>query len=181
MTQVHHAPSIYLPRDPGTPVLPDEIRFIGNATTLISIAGFTILTDPNFLHRGERVHLGYGLHSTRRTDPAMEYEDLPPLDAMLLSHLHEDHFDRGVEERLARRTRIVTTPSAARTLKRRGFHEVMGLRRWGRVRFETGGATLTITALPARHGPRMLPAVLPSVMGSMLEFASAERRPLLRM
>jgi hypothetical protein len=31
-----------------------EITFIGTATTVISIAGFSILTDPNFLHQGDR-------------------------------------------------------------------------------------------------------------------------------
>ncbi len=42
----------------------DEITFIGTATTLIRIAGFTILTDPNFLHRGDRAYVGLGV-STR--------------------------------------------------------------------------------------------------------------------
>ena len=37
----------------------DEITFIGTATTLIRIAGFTILTDPNFLHRGDRAYVGW--------------------------------------------------------------------------------------------------------------------------
>src|SRR5215210_2999771 len=37
------------------------IFFVGNATVLIRYAGFTILTDPNFLHAGDHVHLGYGL------------------------------------------------------------------------------------------------------------------------
>ena len=36
----------------------DGLCFIGTATTLIRYAGFTVLTDPNFLHRGERVYLG---------------------------------------------------------------------------------------------------------------------------
>ncbi len=56
-----------------------SILFIGTATVLIRYAGFTILTDPNFLHRGEYVHLGYGLRSQRLTEPAMNLEDLPPL------------------------------------------------------------------------------------------------------
>ncbi len=47
----------------GTPAAMDDaytggLCFIGTATTLIRYAGFTVLTDPNFLHRGERVYLG---------------------------------------------------------------------------------------------------------------------------
>jgi L-ascorbate metabolism protein UlaG (beta-lactamase superfamily) len=37
------------------------ITFIGTATTVIKIAGFSILTDPNFLHRGDRAYVGMGL------------------------------------------------------------------------------------------------------------------------
>ena len=51
-----------------------SIFFVGNATVILSYAGFTILTDPNFLHRGDHVHLGYGMTAARRTDPALEPE-----------------------------------------------------------------------------------------------------------
>ena len=77
-----------------------SIFFVGNATVVIRYAGFTILTDPNFLHAGDHVHLGYGLTSVRTTEPAVEMEDLPPLDFVLLSHLHGDHFDRVAERKL---------------------------------------------------------------------------------
>ncbi|MGH3966882.1 MAG: MBL fold metallo-hydrolase, partial [Mycobacterium sp.] len=39
------------------------VTFVGNATTLIAADGLTLLTDPNFLHRGQRAYLGYGLVS----------------------------------------------------------------------------------------------------------------------
>jgi glyoxylase-like metal-dependent hydrolase (beta-lactamase superfamily II) len=79
----------------------------GNATVILSYAGCTILTDPNFLHRGDHVHLGYGMTAARRTDPALELEALPPIDFVLLSHMHEDHFDREVERKLDRGLPIV--------------------------------------------------------------------------
>lgn len=49
-----------------------SIFFIGNATVSIRYAGFTILTDPTFIHIHEQVSIGYGLHATRFTNPAME-------------------------------------------------------------------------------------------------------------
>jgi len=61
-----------------------SLFFIGNATVILRYAGFTILTAPNFLHQGEHVHLGYEIRSTRRTNPAMEMEDLPQIDAIVL-------------------------------------------------------------------------------------------------
>ncbi len=44
-----------------------SVFFVGTATVIIRYAGFTILTDPNFLHAGDHVHLGYGLTSERLT------------------------------------------------------------------------------------------------------------------
>jgi hypothetical protein len=62
-----------------------SIFFVGNATVILSYAGFTILTDPNFLHRGDHVHLGHGMAAARRTDSALEPKALPPIDFVLLA------------------------------------------------------------------------------------------------
>jgi ribonuclease BN (tRNA processing enzyme) len=70
----------------------DRLTFVGTATTVIELGSFTVLTDPNFLRRGQRAYLGKGLWSRRLTDPALEPEELPALDAVVLSHLHGDHF-----------------------------------------------------------------------------------------
>src|ERR1700712_2663160 len=92
------------------------LTFGGNATTLIRLGAFTVLTDPNFLHRGQRAYLGKGLWSRRLTEPSMQPPDLPELDAIVLSHLHGDHFDRVAKAGLARSQPVITTPSAARRL-----------------------------------------------------------------
>lgn len=152
-----------------------SITFIGTATVLIRCAGFTILTDPNFLHRGEYVHLGYGLRSRRVTEPAMDLKDLPPVDFVLLSHLHEDHFDRRVERDLDRALPIVTTSRAAAALAEKGFSRSIGLDTWGESSFVRDAARLTITSMPGRHGPWLVSHLLPPVMGSMLEFREADR------
>src|SRR3712207_9570914 len=70
------------------------LTFGGNATTLLRLGPFTLLTDPNFLRRGQRAYLGKGLWTKRLTDPALQPTQLPPLDSILLSHLHADHWDR---------------------------------------------------------------------------------------
>lgn len=44
---------------------------------------------PNFLHAGDHVHLGPGVTSARRHDPAIDLHDLPNIDVVLLSHYHE--------------------------------------------------------------------------------------------
>lgn len=107
-----------------------SLRFIGTATTLLRFGPLTLLTDPNFLHRGQRAYLGYGLTSRRRTEPALQIDELPPLDAVLLSHLHGDHWDRVARRGLDKGLPVVTTPKAARTLARQGFSHSRGVRTW---------------------------------------------------
>lgn len=147
-----------------------SIFFIGTATVLLRYAGFTILTDPNFLHRGDHVHLGYGISSTRLTDPALDIQQLPPLDFVVLSHLHEDHFDRIAAEKLDKNLPIITTHHAATKLKQKGFNSPQSLKTWETLTVIKGDANLRITAMPGIHGPGILKALLPPVMGSMLEF-----------
>ncbi|MFC7491092.1 MULTISPECIES: MBL fold metallo-hydrolase [unclassified Knoellia] len=147
----------------------DSVLFIGNATLLLRYSGFTILTDPTFVHRHEKVDLGYGLSSTRLTDPAMEIEDLPPIDLVLLSHFHGDHFDQVAQAKLDRSLPIVTTPQARDALHELGFPEARGLDTWERITVVKGERRLTVTACPARHGPGVTDLALPDVMGSVIE------------
>jgi L-ascorbate metabolism protein UlaG (beta-lactamase superfamily) len=158
-----------------------SIFFVGTATVLIRYAGFTILTDPNFLHQGDHVHLGYGLVSRRQTNPALEMEDLPPLDFVLLSHMHGDHFDRVAERKLNKATPIVSTRHAVSYLKRKGFSATCALRTWETLSITKGDASLRLTAMPGTHAPGPLSAALPSVMGSMLEFQAAGDETRLRL
>lgn len=156
--------------DDGRPPGEAELTFIGTATVLLRHGGFTLLTDPNFLHAGQHAYLGMGLRSERRTDPAMELHELPPLDLVVLSHHHGDHFDRVAAEGLDKDLPIVTEPHAARKLRRQGFRRPVPLETWASHHLERGDRELTITALPGKHAPQPVGALLPPVMGSLLEF-----------
>jgi L-ascorbate metabolism protein UlaG (beta-lactamase superfamily) len=150
------------------------MQFVGNATTLLRCGPFTLLTDPNFLHRGQRAYLGFGLTTRRLTEPALQIGDLPRLDAVILSHLHGDHWDRVARAKLDRGLPIVTTPHAARRLQ--GWHRfrhAVGLRTWESHTLAKDGALLRITSMPGRHAPGPARYLLPPVMGSLLEFGPA--------
>jgi L-ascorbate metabolism protein UlaG (beta-lactamase superfamily) len=157
----------------------DSVSFIGTATTLVRLGGFTVLTDPNFLHQGQWSYFGQGLFSRRRTEPAAQPADLPPLTAVVLSHLHGDHFDRVARRELDRDVPVLTTGHAARSLERAGFRACTGLRTWAGETFTDGDATLRVTAVPARHTAGPLNLLLPAVMGSVLEYQpSPDATPL---
>ena len=155
---------------PSSPAADDvTLTFGGNATMLLRLGPFTLLTDPNFLRRGQRAYLGKGLWATRLTDPALQPTQLPALDSILLSHLHADHWDRIATRTLDRDTPVLTTQAAARALERRGFRETVDLTPWQRHELTRDGATLRITSVPGVHGPEPIARLLPPVMGSVLE------------
>jgi L-ascorbate metabolism protein UlaG (beta-lactamase superfamily) len=158
----------------------NSLFFVGTATTVLRLGPFTLLTDPNFLHRGQWSYLGQGLVSRRRTNPAIEIAELPDLDAVVLSHLHGDHFDRIASRELNRDLPIFTTPHAARSLTRRGFREPVPLTKWSGATLTKDGAELSITSLPGRHGYGLVGRVLPPVMGTMLEYRPATDAAVLR-
>jgi len=158
-----------------------SIFFIGTATVILRYAGFTILTDPNFLHAGDHVHLGYGLTSERLTSPAIDIEELPPLDLCVLSHYHGDHFDRIAEEKLDKDLPIITTNHAREELEAKDFRKAIGLDTWEAVDFTKGAARLRISSMPGQHGPGIVDFALPPVMGSVLDFETTSAERLLRL
>jgi L-ascorbate metabolism protein UlaG (beta-lactamase superfamily) len=150
-----------------------SLFFVGTATMLLRFGAFTVLTDPNFLHRGQHAYLGYGLTSRRRTEPAIGIDDLPRLDAIVLSHMHGDHWDRMAKKGLDHDLPVLTTPKAARALGRQGFSAARGLQTWQQTELSSFGERLTITAMPGRHANGIARHLLPPVMGSVVEWYRA--------
>jgi L-ascorbate metabolism protein UlaG (beta-lactamase superfamily) len=73
---------------------------IGHATVLLQVAGLNILTDPVWSERaGPLSWLGV----RRVRPPAIAFDDLPPIDVILLSHSHYGHLDRPTLAALERR------------------------------------------------------------------------------
>lgn len=79
------------PRPPDR-VLGDELRvtYVNHATVLIQTAGVNLLTDPIWSERAGPVSFA---GPRRVRPPGIRFEDLPPIDLVLLSHGHYDHFD----------------------------------------------------------------------------------------
>ncbi|KAL5386745.1 hypothetical protein PMIN06_010537 [Paraphaeosphaeria minitans] len=168
------------------------LYFIGTATTILEWEGIRILTDPNFLHAGDHVHLGPGVSGTRQTNPAIDLEELPRIDAVLLSHYHEDHFDRLVEDKLKRELPIITTPHAKKCLEGKGeesFTHVHALDFFESLQLDVKDEQATkqkkpsikITGMPGKHVPPGPLAVandvlgaVPPVNGWMIELGYAE-------
>ena len=114
--------SLVLAPGAGTPEYDrGSIFFVGTATVILRYAGFVILTDPNFLHAANTSTSATGSRPSASPNRPWSFDDLPPLDFVLVSHLHEDHFDRLVERELPRTLPIVTTRHGAQRARREGF------------------------------------------------------------
>lgn len=151
------------------------LYFVGNATTLIKYGGFTVLTDPAFLHAGEHVHLGHGAYTRRLVEPACQVAELPEMDFIVLSHHHGDHFDEVAARDLDKGTPIVTNDHAVDLLSQQGFRHGLALDTWDSTVFTKGEHYVRITSVPAKHAPDHVAGLLPPVMGSVLDFGSSQR------
>ncbi|KFY69066.1 hypothetical protein V496_00560 [Pseudogymnoascus sp. VKM F-4515 (FW-2607)] len=169
-----------------------SLKFIGTATTILEWEGIRLMTDPNFLHKGDHVQKGLGAITTRMTDPAMDLYNLPRIDVVLVSHYHEEHFDRAVERDLRRSIPIIATAHAKAHLTSKdgdgeAFTAVYTLDTYQSTMLETmpnlrshvqtlKTPALKVTAMPAKHVSSQLAADLnffnqaaPPVTGWMLE------------
>jgi L-ascorbate metabolism protein UlaG (beta-lactamase superfamily) len=70
-----------------------NMAWIGHSTVLINIYGKTILTDPVLFNSIGLYLLGTTIGKTRATAPALEIDEIPKPDIVLLSHSHMDHMD----------------------------------------------------------------------------------------
>src|SRR5262249_27426795 len=76
-----------------------RVTFINHATVLIQMDGLNILTDPIWSERASPLSWA---GPRRRRPPGIRFEDLPSIDAVLISHNHYDHLDLPTLARLAR-------------------------------------------------------------------------------
>jgi len=149
-------------------VLPaDELRIthVGGPTTLIEVGGWRLLTDPTFDAPGRTYRFGWGTGSRKVSGPSIAAGDLPPIDAVLLTHDHHaDNLDDAGRALLPSAGVVVTTVAGASRLR----GNARGLEPWGSTRLaQPGRPTLDVTATPCRHGP---PASRP-IVGDVIGFA----------
>jgi L-ascorbate metabolism protein UlaG (beta-lactamase superfamily) len=79
-----------------------RVTFVGHATFLIQGAGLNILTDPVWSERASPFSF---IGPKRANPPSIAFNDLPPIDVVLVSHGHYDHLDVETLARLWQRDR----------------------------------------------------------------------------
>ncbi len=123
------------------------LTWVGHTSFLIQIAGLNVLTDPIWSQRASPVQF---VGPRRWVPPAIEFDRLPPIDIVMISHDHYDHLDTNTISRLVERYPAVVwhVPlGLAEFLKRSGARDIIELDWWD----ENSVAALKLTCVPAQH------------------------------
>jgi L-ascorbate metabolism protein UlaG (beta-lactamase superfamily) len=116
------------------------VLWIGHATTLVQIDDKIVLTDPVFTRT-------VGQLSARLVDPGLDVENLPPVDAVLISHMHPDHLSLGTLEEIEPRVKRLFVPKGGVVYVPDFRFDVEELATW--ESFDDAG--LRISAVPVDH------------------------------
>ena len=124
------------------------VTWIGHSTVLVQLDGVTFLTDPTWAERSGPWSGFVGVH--RYTPPGIAFDELPPIDFVLISHDHYDHLDEPTVRRLARKfDPLFVVPLGIKAwLADRGIARAVELD-WGASVTVKG---LTVICTPAQHG-----------------------------
>ena len=135
--------------EPSRESIEPKIVWIGHATFLVQINGFNILTDPIFGH----IKAGPLTLLKRSMPPGIKLEDLPPIDAIVISHNHSDHTDTDTLMALSKKHNpVVYVPEGNKKLfKSMGFSRVIENTWWDKRELTKNDRTITISCLPAYH------------------------------
>jgi L-ascorbate metabolism protein UlaG (beta-lactamase superfamily) len=122
------------------------VTFIGHSTFLIQTPAGNLLTDPMYSQHAGPLNL---LGPKRVREPAIRFEELPPISTVLLSHNHYDHCDLPTLRKLARQfdPLVVTPLGNGRLVRSTGIRRVEELDWWQ----PATGSALPITVTPAHH------------------------------
>jgi L-ascorbate metabolism protein UlaG (beta-lactamase superfamily) len=123
-----------------------RVTWVNHSTFLIQTEGLNILTDPIWSERCSPVSFA---GPKRHHAPGIRFEDLPPIDVVLISHNHYDHMDVHTLRRLEARDRprFVTGTGNGPFLRARGLSRVDELTWWQSI--DLGAVRVTMG--PAQH------------------------------
>ncbi|MEM1412199.1 MAG: MBL fold metallo-hydrolase [Pseudomonadota bacterium] len=155
------------PADPGVDYAQSQVpgdpaqltaTWVGHSTVLISYRGVHVLTDPIWAQRASPLSFA---GPKRFTQPGLAFDELPPIDFVVISHNHYDHLDAQTVRRLGDGPRYLVPTGVERWFLEQGIaaEQVASFGWWDAQEFPVHGAensstkarTLRAQALPSQH------------------------------
>ena len=122
-----------------------RVTWLGHASFLLQGAGVSLLVDPVFASHCAPVPLP---RLRRLVDPPCRLDELPSIDAVLLTHSHYDHLDLTTLRKLGKGKPLYVPEGHAEWLARKGFHNTTEVAWWDSVAISED---IILTATPAQH------------------------------
>lgn len=125
-----------------------RVTHIGHASHLLQIAGLNLLLDPVYSERASPVSFAGPM---RVNAPGIAFDDLPRIDAVLVTHNHYDHLDVGTLGRIWRRDRpLIVTPLGNDTIMKSAIGDLEAKTLdWNQTLPLAGGAV--VDCVPTQH------------------------------
>ena len=117
-----------------------SILWVGHATVLMQIHDKVVITDPAFTKT-------VGLLAKRSVEPGLDPGVITRLNAILISHLHFDHFSYGSLDMLPRQATLIVPPGAGEYTPDFGFAKIHEAKTWETIDEDS----LRITPVPVQH------------------------------
>ncbi|HZE22051.1 MAG TPA: MBL fold metallo-hydrolase [Desulfobaccales bacterium] len=121
-----------------------QVTWVGHSTFLIQMAGVNILTDPIWSERASPVTFA---GPKRHAPPGLKWQNLPTIDAVVISHNHYDHLDLATVKRLGNQSGFFVPLGLARWFNEAGLSNVVELD-WGE---SAGLGSIKLHSVPAQH------------------------------
>ena len=146
------------------------LAWLGHATVLINFFGIKILTDPVLFPRvGIRLP-GFTIGPKRLTAPALQFQELPKIDIIVLSHAHFDHFDLRTLHCFGESTTVITARATSDLLKHTRFRDITEFAWAERKSKTTAAGDVNVSAFQVNHwGARRQRDTYRSYNGYLLE------------
>lgn len=125
--------------------------WIGHSTYLIQYDGIAILTDPIWSNRCSPLSF---VGPKRHHEPALEEENLPKINIVLISHNHYDHLDRATVMKLSRKhpdLLWIVPKGVKRWFEKRKIKNVYEIGWHESLEFQSDGRKIEISGVPAQH------------------------------
>ncbi|WP_214859108.1 MBL fold metallo-hydrolase [Exiguobacterium sp. s191] len=145
------------------------VQQIRNATVTVEYKGQKFLVDPMFSKKGEFDSFGPAARDDRNPIVDLPFsvdKIMDDVDAVIVTHTHEDHFDQAAKEQLPKNIKLFMQDEKDANLARKaGFTNIEVMKEGNSTTFKG----VKLTEVDGRHGYGKMAEAMGNVMGVVFQ------------